>query len=159
MKYIDNWFSNGKRLSRPIVYQRIEFWTVENFYQAMKVDKRDITTRRRIAALPPFGPNGAKREGRKLQLRPDWETIKEAVMEYALRQKFRPGTPEAYQLLDTIPVGCPPRQWPPIVETNNWHDNEWGNCICPRCAGIEGQDKLGKLLMDIRSDLFDAIPF
>ena len=37
-----------------------------------------------------------------------------------------------------------------IVEGNYWHDNYWGNCTCDKCKNIEGQNKLGKILMKIR---------
>ena len=33
------------------------------------------------------------------------------------------------------------------------HDNEYGNCICPKCAEIEGENKLGKILMRVRTEL------
>ncbi len=67
----------------------MEFQTVENFFQAMKAEKDDLTTRRRISIVPP---NQAKKMGRRIKLRPDWEEIKLDVMEYALRYKFAPYT-------------------------------------------------------------------
>ena len=39
-----------------------------------------------------------------------------------------------------------------IIEGNYWHDNFYGQCTCEKCAG-KGKNKLGKLLMDIRSEL------
>jgi predicted NAD-dependent protein-ADP-ribosyltransferase YbiA (DUF1768 family) len=39
-----------------------------------------------------------------------------------------------------------------LVEGNYWHDNYWGNCLCPKCTHIEGQNHLGKLLMKIREN-------
>lgn len=50
-KWVKNWFSNFEKLESPFVYQGIEFWTIENFYQAMKVDKSDISTRKKIASV------------------------------------------------------------------------------------------------------------
>lgn len=41
-------------------------------------------------------------------------------------------------------------RWREIVEGNYWHDNYWGNCTCDKCKNIEGQNKLGKILMKIR---------
>ena len=40
-----------------------------------------------------------------------------------------------------------------LVEGNYWHDNEWGNCTCPRCKNIPGKNKLGKLLMQVREEI------
>ena len=40
-----------------------------------------------------------------------------------------------------------------LIEGNDWHDNYWGNCECPRCVSIEGQNHLGKILMRVRNNL------
>ena len=48
------------------------------------------------------------------------------------------------KLLDTQPMY--------IEEDNMWHDNFWGNCHCPQCAGKIGQNHLGKILMQIRDE-------
>jgi predicted NAD-dependent protein-ADP-ribosyltransferase YbiA (DUF1768 family) len=37
--------------------------------------------------------------------------------------------------------------------TTGWHDNIWGNCHCPKCQKIKGQNLLGKALMDVREVL------
>jgi predicted NAD-dependent protein-ADP-ribosyltransferase YbiA (DUF1768 family) len=47
--YIRNWFSNMLEFDHLLRRQGIEYRTVENFYQAMKTDKDDLETRRRIA--------------------------------------------------------------------------------------------------------------
>ena len=39
-----------------------------------------------------------------------------------------------------------------VVHGNWWHDNYWGNCNCDRCKDIKGQNKLGKMLMDLREE-------
>lgn len=43
----------------------------------------------------------------------------------------------------------------PLVETNHWHDNFWGDCTCTRCANIRGKNMLGKLLMELRGSLLE----
>ena len=40
-----------------------------------------------------------------------------------------------------------------LEETNWWHDNCWGNCVCDKCKDIIGENKLGKILMRIREEL------
>lgn len=37
-----------------------------------------------------------------------------------------------------------------VEDTTSWHDNIWGNCDCPRCRNIPGQNLLGKALMQVR---------
>ena len=40
-----------------------------------------------------------------------------------------------------------------LIEGNNWHDNYWGKCYCAKCTKIDGQNKLGAILMKLR-DMF-----
>src|SRR4051794_31274057 len=68
----------------PLVRDGITYPTVEHAFQAAKaVDRLE---RQRIAALPT--PGAAKRAGRKVAIRPDWETVKVAMMEDLVRRKF-----------------------------------------------------------------------
>jgi ribA/ribD-fused uncharacterized protein len=133
-KYCVNWFSNMRKMDGPIVHQGVEYWTVENFYQAMKVDRDDVLARTKIAAASPFE---AKKMGRELKLRADWDEIKIQVMQAALARKFAIGTSwrNKLQMFDK-----------PIVEYNNWGDKFWGVDIC---SG-EGQNILGKLITQIK---------
>jgi predicted NAD-dependent protein-ADP-ribosyltransferase YbiA (DUF1768 family) len=54
-----------RRFDKPLIYQGLVFWYVENFYQAMETTDREI--RAWIAALP--SPYEAKKAGRGLRLR------------------------------------------------------------------------------------------
>ena len=91
----------------------------------------DIEERKEIAALDT--PGRAKRAGRKVHLRADWEEIKENVM-LELKEK----------LLATG-AQC-------LVEGNTWHDNIWGSCSCDKCQR-QGQNKLGQILMRVREQM------
>lgn len=114
----------------------IEFQHVEGAYVAAKT--HDIDTRRRIAAVT--NPGEVKRLGRTLTaLRSDWDQVKLGVMGDLLRQKFEPGSALARKLLAT--GDCL------LIEGNTWGDTFWGIC------DGEGQNQLGKLLMQIRSEL------
>lgn len=118
------------------------FLTMEHYFQAMKADNmRDYLT---IASAPT--PGKAKRLGRKCVLRWDWEEVKERVMEDGLRLKF--ADPELRQMLIAT---CPHE----LVEGTTWHDNEWGNCSCERCRNIPGKNKLGKILMKLRTEFME----
>jgi len=89
-------------------------------------------------------PGQAKRLGRKVMLREDWEEIKYQVMEELIHDKFmrHPGLWRA--LFKTEDAE--------LVEGNHWHDNVWGSCDCSKC-GNQGQNLLGKILMAERAEL------
>lgn len=121
-----------------IEFEGITYPTNEHFFQAMKT--LDIDERRQIANC--LTPGQAKRMGRRVALRPDWEEVKEDVMFLGLCLKFADE-----QLADWLVETGDEL----LVEGTTWHDNEWGNCSCPKCKNIEGKNKLGKLLMKVRS--------
>lgn len=135
--YIRNWFSNFEFMDVPFVYDGISYWTAENFYQAMK--SNDISDRVRISKK---SPTEAKRSGRKVKLRQDWDKVKIDVMRTVLRHKFAKGS-RWRERLDT--------ELEPIVEINNWHDNFWGDCKCERCKSIVGLNCLGRILEEIKN--------
>jgi ribA/ribD-fused uncharacterized protein len=83
-------------------------------------------------------PSQSKKLGRSIDLRKDWEEVKEEIMEYVIRAKF--SDPELQDLL--LETGQQE-----LVEGNWWKDTYWGVC-----NGI-GQNKLGKILMKIRDEL------
>ena len=121
----------------PIEKDGIKYPTVEHFFQAMKTTY--IEERKTIAAART--PGLAKRLGRQVHLRPDWEDIKVDVMKQGLELKFS-DLELRMRLVNTGNM--------PLVEGNTWHDNTWGDCACPECANIQGHNILGKLLMDLR---------
>lgn len=125
-----------------IEFEGITYLTNEHFFQAMKT--LDINERRAIANCRT--PGQAKRMGRQVALRPDWEDVKESVMLEGLCLKFA-DEQLADWLLETGDEE--------LVEGTTWHDNEWGNCSCPKCAHIEGKNKLGRLLMIVRDMIKD----
>lgn len=120
-----------------IEHEGIVYPTNEHFFQAMKTLDND--ERRQIANC--LTPGQAKRMGRRVALRSDWESVKEDVMLLGLCLKFA-DEQLADWLLETGDEE--------LVEGTTWHDNEWGNCSCPECTNIEGKNKLGKLLMRVR---------
>lgn len=125
-----------------IVHDGITYPTIENYYQAMKT--LDIDVRVSIARMTP---GQAKRFGRQISVRPDWDSIKEQAMWQGLVRKFAPGSSWAARLLESGE-----RE---LVEWNTWHDRYWGRCTCPRCGG-EGANRLGMLLTRLRAQLRDA---
>lgn len=124
----------------PFKFGGITYPTVEHFFQAMK--SFDPKEREVIAAAAT--PGQAKRLGRKVTLRADWEDIKVDVMRIALRCKFQ--IPELREKL--LATGNEE-----LIEGNWWHDNTWGNCLCAECLNKPGRNMLGMLLMEIRKEI------
>jgi hypothetical protein len=127
----DRWFLSNF-YPAPVVLDGVIFPTVEHGYQAAKTLHRPSREVVRRAATP----GQAKRLGRALILRPDWEAVKLAVMEGLLRQKF--ADPKLRARLVVIEGE--------IVEQNTWGDTWWGVC-----RG-RGENHLGRLLMRIRDE-------
>ena len=118
-----------------IVYEGIYYPTVEHAFQAAKT--LDFEQRKTIAAAPT--PGQAKRLGRKVDLRSDWEEIKDGVMEELVRRKFNSSF-----ILKTMLLATGDRE---LIEGNWWNDTYWGVC-----KGV-GRNQLGKTLMKIREEL------
>ena len=143
-KFDGEFFFLSNFFESKVEYEGITYPTVEHAFQAAKTLDND--TRKKVAAAG--SPGQAKRMGRSLYLRADWEKVKFKVMEDLIREKFKnPGLKE--KLLSTGDAE--------LVEGNTWHDNIWGNCNCPRCIEIEGQNNLGKTLMKIRKEIRDNV--
>lgn len=116
-------------------FEGILFPTVEHAFQAAKT--LDLNQRRAIAAEPT--PGRAKRAGRKLALRQDWEEIKVGVMRTLVQLKFLSSPELAVLLLSTGDSH--------LEEGNRWNDRLWGTV-----DGI-GQNHLGRILMETRQIL------
>ena len=123
-----------------IEFEGITYPTNEHFFQAMNT--LDVDERRTIANCRT--PGQAKRMGRRVALRSDWEKVKEDVMFEGLCLKFS-DEQLADWLLDTDDEY--------LEEGNEWSDNFWGVCYCEKCRkrGIQGKNRLGHLLMKVRS--------
>ena len=125
--------------SSLITLDGIEYPTAEHAFQAHKtLDSRE---RVRIAGLK--APASAKKAGRGVALRPDWEDVKVDVMREVLLKKFARGSTLAEELLGTGEVEL-------IEGTDTWSDRFWG------VANGVGENHLGRLLMEIRRGLREA---
>ena len=109
--------------------------TVEHGFQASKTIDMD----ERAKILVAKTPGEAKRLGRKVTLVLDWEKVKLDVMRDLVRQKF---TNDKVLRADLLATGDAV-----LVEGNTWGDVWWGVC-----RG-KGQNWLGRILMEIRSEL------
>ncbi len=116
-----------------------EFYdSVEHAYQAQKTWK--LTERKPFTSkgLYSWSAAKAKRKGRKLVLRDDWEHVKQSIMLDLLRKKFQHVGYRA-SLKATSPCQ--------LEEGNNHGDTYWGTV-----DGV-GENHLGKLLMQVRHEI------
>jgi ribA/ribD-fused uncharacterized protein len=109
--------------------------SAEHAYMAAKTT--DEATRVYIASAPT--PGKAKRIGKTIQLRENWDLIKLQYMRVILESKF--SDPVLRKLLDST-------KGYEIIEGNTWGDTFWGQCPLGH-----GRNELGKLLVSIRDDI------
>lgn len=119
------------------------FPSSEHAYQALKT----LDSAQRICFTDPdMSPGQAKRAGRTVTLRADWEQVKKRAMFRVVLAKFIQN-PDLAKLLEATGDM-------PLEEGNTWHDNYWGACGCTEHAGY-GLNYLGRILMMVR-DLMKA---
>lgn len=107
--------------------------SVEAAYQAMKCKTKD--ERKQFVGISAVQ---AKRLGKKIPLRRDWEREKFRVMNHLLEIKFS-DKHLSKRLKETGGAF--------ITHENYWKDTYWG------VYNGKGKDMLGKLLMEIREDV------
>jgi ribA/ribD-fused uncharacterized protein len=133
------WLSNFEPCS--IEFEGIVYPSTEHAYHAMKTMNPE--ERKMIAEAPT--PSASKTVGQKVTMRPDWDAVKTDCMRKVLEKKFVKGSVLGNRLEATFPAD--------LIESNWWHDNFWGTCLCPKCND-KGLNTLGKLLMERRDALY-----
>lgn len=129
-KFLSNFYS------APVPYEGRVYKTAEAAFQAAKSNDENI----REVFEQTYGPGAAKNFGRTcVNLRPDWETVKDDIMYDIVLSKFTYNEDLKKMLLDTGDAY--------LEETNNWNDTYWGVC---RGKGL---NKLGNILMKVRDEL------
>ncbi len=117
-----------------VMLDGVEFNCVENAYQAAK--SLDSEVRMSFIYITA---GQAKRLGIEIEIRKDWDKIKNNIMYNLIHQKFLKNAELREKLLNTNDVK--------IIEGNSWHDTYWGVC-----NGV-GQNQLGKIIMKVREKL------
>jgi ribA/ribD-fused uncharacterized protein len=118
----------------PINLGNMIYKSAEHAFQAAKTKDKKI--RKLIAQAKT--PGKAKRLGREVVLRPNWEKRKFEIMYKILWAKFSQNRELMKKLLKTGDAE--------LIEGNTWGDQYWGIC-----RG-KGENKLGKLLMLLREE-------
>lgn len=118
----------------PFIYNGRRYFNAEAAYQAQKLP----TDKGREQFMAISAP-AAKKLGKTVELREDWEAIKVEVMRAVVSAKFEQNADLAKLLIATGDAH--------LEEGNHWGDRFWGTV-----NGI-GQNMLGKILMEVRSNL------
>lgn len=121
----------------PVYYERLWYPRIENAYQAAKT--KQISEREAFVTL---SAKDVKRAGNKVELRSDWEKVKYDIMSALVFDKFFRNLELRDKLLKTDDKF--------LEETNAWHDNIWGKCVCKKCELNKGSNFLGQILMKVR---------
>lgn len=118
----------------PVTYNRITYKNNEAAFQAQKV----LTDEERMA-FSSLNATEAKKLGRKVSLRYDWEAVKVQVMKDIVYAKFSQNEELCDKLIATGDAY--------LEEGNDWGDRIWGT------VDGKGANILGKILMEVREKL------
>ena len=129
-----NWLSNFYICHVP--YNGLFYRNAEAAYQAQKTTDPEI--REDFENLDPLK---AKRKGRRLELRKDWEEMKVKIMKEVVKSKFMSNPDLRNKLIATGDAD--------LVELNHWNDRTWGVCSKTNI----GKNLLGKILMKLRREI------
>lgn len=123
-----------------VTLDKKQYPSVEHAYQAAKTKDRRI--RRKITRR---SAGQAKKIGQRLKPRKDWnDKMRLTVMRRLLQQKFSTRNPEL--VAELLKTGDSP-----LIEGNTWGDTFFGVC-----NGV-GHNHLGKMIMEVRTDLLNRI--
>jgi ribA/ribD-fused uncharacterized protein len=123
-----------------VLFEGLTYPSSENVYQAYKT----LDEKERLKFLT-MTASEAKKAASQIALRPDWEDIKKELMAKIVTAKFAQNPELEEMLLNTGDEL--------IVDSNDWHDNIWGQCSCEECKAIKGENILGVILMQIRDEI------
>lgn len=116
----------------PVEYNGLIFGSSEAAFQAQKCPER-------ANEFISLTPNKSKRLGRKVDVRSDWEEVKDTIMYEIVLAKFEQNEFLKEKLFNTGDAL--------LAEENWWGDKYWGTV-----NGI-GRNQLGKTLMKVRNEL------
>lgn len=133
-EFRNEYFFLSNFYSSPVRFNGMDFQNAEAAFQSAKCPERAFE-------FCELNPSEAKRLGRKVKLRDDWEEVKESVMYEVCKAKFTQNISLKKKLLSTGDAI--------LIEGNDWRDAFWG------VSNGHGKNKLGKILMKVRKELRD----
>lgn len=122
----------------PVIWEDVRYTNNESAFQSAK-----LTSRIERQDFSELDPGAAKRKGRRVKLRHDWEQIKDQIMYEVCFAKFSQNEDLKMKLLATGD------QY--LEEGNTWGDKIWGT------VNGKGQNNLGKILMRVREELRQGV--
>lgn len=135
------WLSNFWLAS--VTFEGAEYPSTEAAYQAAKSLDPEIRAQfQDLRGTSMQVGKAARKLGRKLTVRPDWDHVKFDVMLKVTREKYK--HPDLKALLLATGDAY-------LEETNDWGDQFWGVC-----RGV-GTNHLGVILMRVRQELKDEV--
>lgn len=141
MQRIDKFDGEHKFLSnfymRSFLFNGVVCKSGEHAYQAAKAHEPEHAA----YVLEAATAAGAKARGRRIKMRPRFDSIKDIIMLQVARAKFNEFE-MANMLLSTGDAE--------LIEGNTWGDTYWGVC---RGTGL---NKLGQILMLVRSEIYES---
>lgn len=126
--FLSNFYSSN------VEYEGLIYLNNESAFQSAKL--KEVKDREEFCSLDP---STAKRKGRHVKLREDWEEVKYNIMHDIVYAKFSQNLDLKKKLLAT--------EGEYLEEGNSWGDKIWGTV-----NGI-GENNLGKILMQVREEL------
>lgn len=118
----------------PVSYGGLTYQNNEAAFQAAKTKSKEEKEK-----FVDLLAAEAKKMGRQVELREDWEEVKTDVMHDICMAKFTQNLLLKEKLLATGTEK--------LVEGNNHGDKIWG------CVNGEGENRLGKILMQVREEI------
>ena len=132
-EFRDDYFFLSNFYNCDIVYEGISYKSAEAAFQAQK-----CTDKKKKLEFSTMSPGQAKKLGKEVELRKDWEDVKVDIMKSVVKAKFDQHIELQEQLVATG-NRC-------LIEVNVWHDKFWG------VSGGKGKNMLGRILMDLRKE-------
>lgn len=135
------WLSNFWECK--IEFKDVSFLSVEAAYQASKCENFE-----EFLSFKTLTPIEARKRGKKIKLRADWDKVKYNIMFYLVFQKFSRNPALALNLRETLNKK--------LIGANNWGDTYWGIAY-KEYDGLwvtsGGFNRLGMVLHDVREIL------
>ena len=142
LRFTGKYFFLSNMYPCTIRLNNITFPSAEHAFQAFKcVNAEDFNK-----ILNCKSSRLARKLGRRVKLRSDWERVKDQIMFEVVKAKFMQNLDLANKLINTYPKI--------LVEGNTWKDTYWGVDLFRHNEeykyGYYGRNKLGEILMQVR---------
>ena len=131
MIFRNNYYFLSNMFPCRINYNGKTYKCVESAFQAQK----DLSSDLNFEEIDGFT---AKKYGRRVNLRKDWDNVKIRIMKEILIAKFTQNPILLIKLKEITE---------PIIEENTWNDTFWGVC------NNKGYNNLGRLLEEVKIEL------